>query len=370
MKHKASSTRTMFSHLLKYLNSRDDYNVSDKCRLALLKYIESKGKQEPVNQAKVFSIDEIRKIFSINPSTVPQIRDKIIFVLGVCTLARSSELCSLKVQDLDIVDDGVYVKIMRKKAAVCRSVQKIWVNKSFFGWDLLANLRKYLQYIPSEGSLWRTVAPNPRGVETRVLAHTTVDETAVKMARLIHLPDEKQYHSHTLRRTGATLLAIMGRTEEQIMIMGNWSSSTAARRYICTSEVTMRANGKAIALAGEFSCNLVENSAPSCSAAATAAAGTDVVTSASAASDDATTAAAAGASDDGSSAVAPTDAVTTAAATGLIRNDFVLGRTEQDDTRPPSAKMPRGNSVVFTGWIQQLVMVNKVEDIPNCPNPQ
>ena len=51
-----------------------------------------------------------------NPSTVPQIRDKIIFVLGVCTLARSSELCSLKVEDLDIVDDGVYVKIMRKKS--------------------------------------------------------------------------------------------------------------------------------------------------------------------------------------------------------------------------------------------------------------
>ena len=75
-------------------------------------------------------------------------------------------------------------------------------------------------------------------------------------------------------------------------------------------------------------------------------------------------------SDDVSSAVAPTDAVTTAAATGIIRNEFVLGRTEQDDARPPSAKMPRGNSVVFTGWIQQLVMVNKVEDIPNCPNPQ
>ena len=68
------------------------------------------------------------------------------------------------------------------------------------------------------------------------------------------------YHSHSLRRTGATLLAIAGRTEEQIKVMGNWTSSAAASRYIDTSEVTMRGNARAIALADSFQCNLVETS--------------------------------------------------------------------------------------------------------------
>jgi len=45
------------------------------------------------------------------------------------------------------------------------------------------------------------------------------------------------------------LMAIMGRTEEQIMVMGNWTSSPAARRHICTSEVTMRENWRSISLA-------------------------------------------------------------------------------------------------------------------------
>ena len=210
-------------------------------------------------QAQVFSIDEIHRIFEIVPTTLPQIRDKIIFAFGVCTLARSSELFSLKVEDISLGKDGIYVTILRKKAAVSRSLQTIWVNKTFFGWDLFGNLETYLKYIPPEGPLWRTVAPHPKGIERRVLARSTVDDVPVKLATLIQLSNAKQYHSHSLRRTGATLMAIMGRTEEQIMVMGNWTSSTAARRYICTSEVTMRQNGRAISLADSFSCSTVDN---------------------------------------------------------------------------------------------------------------
>jgi len=55
-------------------------------------------------------------------------------------------------------------------------------------------------------------------------------------------------------------MAIMGRTEKQIMVTGNWTSSNVARRYICTSELTMRQNGRAISLAYNFSCGIVDDS--------------------------------------------------------------------------------------------------------------
>ena len=67
------------------------------------------------------------------------------------------------------------------------------------------------------------------------------------MAEKLNLKNPTDYHSHSLRRTGATLLAMAGRTEEQIKTMGNWSSASAVIRYIENSEVSMRNNGKALA---------------------------------------------------------------------------------------------------------------------------
>jgi len=72
---------------------------------------------------------------------------------------------SLKVEDISIGKDGIYVTLLRKKAGVSRSLQTIWVNKTFFWWDLSGNLETYLKYIPPEGSLWRTVAPHPKEIE-------------------------------------------------------------------------------------------------------------------------------------------------------------------------------------------------------------
>ncbi len=123
-------------------------------------------------------------------------------------------------------------------------------------------------------------------------------------------------------------MAIMGRTEEQIMVMGNWTSSIAARRYICTSEVTMRDNGKAIALAGAFSPSVVETTSIPKSSSATA----------------------------------------TAAAGGTKRAVLVVH--QDDDVKAPCTKKPRPGSILFTGTIQQLVVVNKLEDVPACPDAQ
>jgi len=251
---------------VKHLNERAHFTLSEACRRALYKYIDLKGRSQPVNQAKIFSIEEIKTLFSKESTTLPQVRDKIIFALGVCTLARSSELKSMKVEDLDLKEDGLVVIVHRKKAAVSRATQKIWVNKTFFGWNLLENIKTYLKFIPSEGPLWRCIAPHPKenkeAAESRVLAPSTIDGIPAKLTFSMKLKDWRNYHSHSLRRSGATLLAIMGRTEEQIKVMGNWTSSAAASRYIDTSEVTLRTNAGAIALDENFRCSLLEQVAP------------------------------------------------------------------------------------------------------------
>jgi len=87
-------------------------------------------------------VKNIESIFETSPVAMPQVRDKIIFAFDVCTLARSSELFDMKVEDLIFRDDGILVVLRRKKAAASRSTQNILVSNEFFGWNLLENLFK------------------------------------------------------------------------------------------------------------------------------------------------------------------------------------------------------------------------------------
>ena len=122
--HKATSTRTMFSHLLKHLHNHAHFSLSDTCRWTLCRYLGMGAKNEPVKQAKIFTIESIEALYKSDPTTIPQIRDKLYFAFGICTLARSSELSSMLVEDLTLEEKGVSVVLHRKKAAVSRATQK------------------------------------------------------------------------------------------------------------------------------------------------------------------------------------------------------------------------------------------------------
>jgi len=68
------------------------------------------------------------------------------------------------------------------------------------------------------------------------------------MAVKLKKPNPSLFHSHSLRTTGPTLLAMAGRSEEDIMPMGEWTSSSAAKRYIEDSMLTKRKKGEAISI--------------------------------------------------------------------------------------------------------------------------
>ena len=90
----------MVSHLMRYLVSHAHFHVSDPCRDAIS--IAGRERKEPVSQADIFTIDSLTTLFGMPTSTMTQIRDRIIFAFGICTLARSSELNSLTVAETSI----------------------------------------------------------------------------------------------------------------------------------------------------------------------------------------------------------------------------------------------------------------------------
>ena len=203
--HKASSCRTMFSHLRKYLENEVKFSVSERTLKLIYSYLDVKEKKEKTNQARVFSMEQIRDLFKIEPTTITQIRDKLVFVFGVCGLLRISELDELNVEDAILGKDGVVVNVHRKKAPVDRQVQDIWINNVFYGWDVASNLKRYLDVIPLKGHLWRLVAPQQkRRLDVKRFSKKKLCEIPKKMASLLSLEPEL-FRSHSLRRTGATL---------------------------------------------------------------------------------------------------------------------------------------------------------------------
>lgn len=61
--------------------------------------------------------------------------------------------------------------------------------------------------------------------------------------------DIKQFTPHSIRRTGATILAGSGLSLELLMIAGNWKSANVARGYIANSILTKRTVAQAMSTA-------------------------------------------------------------------------------------------------------------------------
>jgi len=71
-----------------------------------------------IRHAKIFKVEEVANLFKIRPETMTQTRDLLIFAIGICTLARSAELFSMKVEDIEIKSDGFFIILHRKKKLV------------------------------------------------------------------------------------------------------------------------------------------------------------------------------------------------------------------------------------------------------------
>ncbi len=148
------------------------------------------------------------------------------------------------------------------------------------------------------------------------------------------------YHSHSLRRTGATLLAIAGRSEEQIKTMGNWSSASAVIRYIENSEVSMRRNARAIAMPG-FTAPEVMDLAPADLPA-------DIPVNENAVTPKIV---------DLASTVVPAEENA-----AECRSLCVSTETDQDEEHACAPPPKKRSGIVFTGSIHQLIVVNSFDD--------
>lgn len=243
--HKPSSTKTMYSHVKKYIkNHITTYKLKDAVDKRIQSYLDTKEKRTPLKQAPVMTREDIDKFIAIEEKTPAILRDKLIVFIGTTILGRSIEISDLRVEHIKFHEDGFLINIEKRKTERRNSAQTRPVTTHYFGYPLMDKLKEYIAYLPGEGPLWCSIPRGSTPETVRPISATTVAEAIVRLGKLAKI--DKRFTSHSMRRTGTTLMAAAGCTTHQIQRMGNWRSATVAERYVDLAKVSLEACAKAI----------------------------------------------------------------------------------------------------------------------------
>ena len=243
--HMASSTRTMFSYLHKFLENHKGIVLSKHTKRQCYRYISEKEKKESLKQAPVLSDEEIQKILELDETTVTVLRNKLIFIIGTTVLARAEELWRLRVEDITFEKDGFVVNLRKCKTKKSSETQARFVPSIFCDYPVKDKLREYLTHIPDRGALWRSIPLHSTPRTTKPLRKNGIYDAIKQLTKGKSF--DRVFTSHSMRRTGTTRMANAGCNERQITTMGNWASTSVAERYIDRSKITLRACANAIA---------------------------------------------------------------------------------------------------------------------------
>jgi integrase len=162
------------------------------------------------------------------PNTGIPLRNKIVIIIGIFTLARGQELADMRWED--VVESerytGYEVTLHRRKTAASRALQHLLVPFDALGLDFRSMFEIYKSQSPkTTGPLFTTTQGVPVG-------RSTLAEAPRSVAQFLKLPDADGYTGHGLRAAGAMQLANNGASSVEIMMYGNWSSESASRGYL------------------------------------------------------------------------------------------------------------------------------------------
>lgn len=170
--------------------------------------------------------DELKRMMTVDFSTLSQEHEQAldIFMVGVWTAQRISDYNHIKLEDFDTLREITYLNIRQQKTGAKVSIP---CNSA-----LKAILEKYdyrLPHLPDR-IINRDIKEVARaaGLTGTVEIETTKGGTPKKE----HVPKWKLVHSHTARRTGATLMYLAGVELYDIMKITGHTTPAMLEKYI------------------------------------------------------------------------------------------------------------------------------------------
>ena len=206
-------------------------------KLALRKMHRSLGRA--CKQAHPINQETLEKMLSAcktqdSASKLITLRDQVLLMIAYDTLARRSELVSLRFEDLEHshTNAGIYLR----KSKVDQEGWGRWLPISQTTLGLIKRWQKIIG--AADGLIIRAV--NTRGTNDR-LGCGQVSRILKKLARQAQLPEvvTKNISGHSLRVGAAQDWTNKGISLPQLMVLGGWEKSDTVIRYIGKSRVRL-----------------------------------------------------------------------------------------------------------------------------------
>ncbi len=191
----------------------------------------------PVRQAKALREYEIEKMLKACPDTLIGKRDAAILAIGFSAALRRSEICNLRIDDIDIIKTGnprteskMFLLIRKSKTDQEGRGQKIAILKG----KNIKPIQRLLEWLQASGIesgyLFQTIN---RGGTLRgnPLHHSDISRLVKKYAGLIGL-DPKTVSGHSLRAGFVTSAAAHGARLDKIMEITRHRSIASVLKYI------------------------------------------------------------------------------------------------------------------------------------------
>lgn len=187
-------------------------------------------------KAKTFSEADLDKYLAL---PVPKdnerevILRKCAVVLSLCGGLRSCELRALSVGDIVEDSDGMTVTFRGAKQRGEAGERLFRVLKSSEGYrHVQQHLKLLFEDGWKEGPLFRGLNKNKTKFTVHPMGKNYLYDIPKRVAETLKLPDSKQFTSHAMRRTAATVAAENGATDAQLKRHFGWTSQKTASRYI------------------------------------------------------------------------------------------------------------------------------------------
>lgn len=193
-------------------------------------------------QTKPLSWRDITKMIESEPESFYGLRNRAILALGWTSAMRRSEICSLNIEDIDFIEEGIIVTIKKSKTDQEKSGVKIFVPESReIGICPVKCLKRYISRLHRDtGPLFvRCFLSDLWFADKKQLRLTSQSVTKIvkKMVRQIGLCS-LNYSAHSMRRGFATECGRLGIPERFIARQTNHKNLVVLRKYIDEGEIT------------------------------------------------------------------------------------------------------------------------------------
>jgi site-specific recombinase XerD len=159
-------------------------------------------------------------------------RDAALLLVGYAGAFRRSELSSLRVEDVEFVEDGATVLLRRSKTdQEGKGDKRALPYGSHPQTCPVRNLRRWLEVLSeAEGPIFRPIDRHGNLGEA-ALSDRSVCEVVKRRAQAAGLSRDR-YSGHSLRAGLATAASAAGVSQRSIMDQGDWKSVQTVMRYV------------------------------------------------------------------------------------------------------------------------------------------